>query len=81
MPVVDVTVAQMTGVWERVLHRPVEDQADFFLDLAGDSLKALQLTDAVGAEFGVPVDVSDLFDCPNAATLADLVRQRRGGGA
>jgi acyl carrier protein len=69
-------IEKMLSVWESVLHRPVEEGDDFFFDLGGDSLKALELMDAVSDEFGVDVGVADLFEAPTAASLVELAQHR-----
>jgi acyl carrier protein len=67
----------MLRVWELVFGYPVETDQDFFLDLGGNSLQALQLMDLVGVEFGVMVAVGELFDASTPAKLVAAVERLR----
>lgn len=73
----------MLGVWREVFGRPVSVGEDFFLDLGGNSLQAMQLVDAVVEAFGVPLSIADLFDRPTPGELVTVVEGLRdaGGGA
>jgi acyl carrier protein len=64
---------QMLRVWQGVFGRPVSAGEDFFLDLGGDSLQAVELVDAVVEAFGVPVSIADLFDRPTPGELVSVV--------
>jgi aryl carrier-like protein len=69
-------IEKVLPVWETVPHRPVEEGADLFLDPGGDSVKALELTDAASDESGADVGVGHLFEAPTAASLVELTRRR-----
>jgi acyl carrier protein len=70
---------RMARLWEIVFGREVADDEDFFLDLGGDSLQAVQLIDLVVAEFGVPASVADLFELSTPAELLSAVREPQAG--
>jgi acyl carrier protein len=70
---------RMTRLWEVVFGREVGDNEDFFLDLGGDSLQAVQLIDLVVTEFGVPASVADLFELSTPAELLSAVREPQAG--
>jgi acyl carrier protein len=72
---------KMVELWETVLGRPVLPDDDFFLELGGDSLQALQLVDSIVATFGVEVSVADLFERPTASQLASVVQELQARGA
>ncbi len=51
-------------------------RGDDFFTLGGDSLRALRLAGRVSAEFGVDLDVRDVFRHPTAASLARVLESR-----
>lgn len=65
-----VTEHDMVALWTRVLGRPVSATDDFFVDLGGNSIEALQVLDAVTEEFGVFVPPGTLFEQPTPSALA-----------
>jgi len=67
----------MLQVWELVIHRPVLEDQDFFLELNGDSLKAMELVDAIQDEFGVEIDVGDLFENPTPQLMCSSISARQ----
>lgn len=66
----------MLEIWELIIHRPVDEDQDFFLELGGDSLKAMELVDAIQDEFGVDIDVGDLFENPTPQLMCSSVSAR-----
>lgn len=71
----------MLRVWELVLHRSVSENQDFFFDLEGDSLKAMELIDQLGEEFDVELDAADLFENPTPAAMSTVVAGRSAAAA
>lgn len=63
----------MVRIWSQVLGRSVIATDDFFLDLGGNSIEALQLLDAVADEFGVYLAPGALFEQPTASALAAAI--------
>jgi amino acid adenylation domain-containing protein len=76
--------AVVTDVWCRVLRvRQVEDEQDFFDDLGGDSLTALQMTQQLGQRLGVTIPLRLLYRRPRFAgfvrEVVALVTRPAGG--
>ncbi|HJD81129.1 non-ribosomal peptide synthetase [Kitasatospora aureofaciens] len=70
--------AALVGLWTRILGRSgLGLDSNFFLS-GGQSLLAVQLAEAAGARFGVPVTMAMVFRAPTPAALAELVRQAGG---
>ncbi len=65
--------ARMLPLWVSVLDRPVGPDDDFFTDLGGGSLEALELLDRLLDEFGVLVTFQDLMANPTPVRLAGAV--------
>ena len=61
-------------IWQEVLGVPVSATDDFFLDLGGDSLKAMQLTDAVIERTGRECSIAVLFDHPTPAGFVEALQ-------
>ena len=70
----------VVAIWSQVFEREVGPDDDFFLDLDGDSMAALQVVSLVEDELGVEVTVTDLFQGPTPALLAAVVDGRRRAG-
>lgn len=64
---------RLCEIWERLLGRARVGVADNFFELGGHSLLATQVVAHVRSELGVRVTISDLFDNPTVARLADVV--------
>ncbi|GII76257.1 hypothetical protein Sru01_12390 [Sphaerisporangium rufum] len=71
--------AAVEKIWRDVLQvAEGEDDATFF-ELNGESISANRLTSRIEAEFGVRIEVGDLFEeDPDAAGLARMVADRLG---
>ncbi|MEU5949660.1 non-ribosomal peptide synthetase [Micromonospora sp. NPDC047465] len=67
---------RVLAVFRTVLGRPDLDPDTDFLDAGGDSLQALDVVTALGADHHVRVGVQDLFAHPTAARLARVVAAR-----
>ena len=64
----------LVGIWEDVLGvRPVGIRDDFF-DLAGHSLLAARMAEAVERASGRPVPLTTLFEAPTIERLAHVLR-------
>ncbi|MEV6415253.1 acyl carrier protein [Kribbella sp. NPDC051718] len=64
--------AQVRQIWSEVLGVDCEPSTTFF-DAGGNSLAAFRILARVEAEFGVQLDVYELFEDPTAAEFTDLV--------
>lgn len=62
-------------IWAEVLERRRIGIDDSFLDLGGDSLRAMQIVSRVRHAFGVDLGVRALFDAPTVRALAQAVEQ------
>ncbi|MNF43857.1 Linear gramicidin synthase subunit D [compost metagenome] len=51
-------------IWQQILGLATMAPADNFFELGGQSLQTIQIVNRLGAEFGVQVKVSDVFDHP-----------------
>ena len=65
---------RIADIWEQVLGRPVGAE-DAFVDVGGDSIRAVALTGALTNE-GMKVTVRELFAHPTVASLARLLTDR-----
>ncbi len=71
------TLSAMLAIWSQVFERELGPDDDFFLDLDGDSMAALQVVNLIEDELGAEVTVSDLFQGPTPALLAAVVDGQR----
>lgn len=70
----------MVAIWSQVFERDVSSDDDFFIDLDGNSMAALQVVSLVEDELGAEVTVTDLFEGPTPALLAAVVEAQRSSG-
>ncbi len=68
--------AQLAQVWAEVLGVERVGVFDSFLDLGGSSLLATQMISRLAPLCGAEIPLSELFDRPNIAALADLINAR-----
>jgi amino acid adenylation domain-containing protein len=61
---------RLTKLWQAVLGIESLGIHDNFFDLGGHSLRATKIIAAVRRDFGVPLDLRDLFNRPTVAELA-----------
>ncbi|WLQ16686.1 amino acid adenylation domain-containing protein [Hahella aquimaris] len=66
----------VADVWGEVLQQEVIGVRDNFFQLGGHSLLATQIIARLNQRFGASLTVRNLFECPNVAELAALVRER-----
>ena len=75
---------QVGTVVARILGYPDGEQVrqdQGFFDLGLDSMMAVDLVDALAGEYGVPLQVADVFDHPTISDLAALMLGRVDSGA
>ncbi|MFV2127294.1 SDR family NAD(P)-dependent oxidoreductase [Micromonospora sp. LOL_013] len=75
---------QVGAVVARILGHPDGEQVrqdQGFFDLGLDSMMAVDLVDALAGEYGVPLQVADVFDHPTVSDLAALMLGRVDSGA
>ena len=71
----DPELRAMAVVVAGVLKHPAIDPDDTFDDMAGDSLKALEVAVAIDEKLGITIDPADLLDdVPLGEVLMDYVR-------
>jgi acyl carrier protein len=63
------TARCMVAVWAEALGLHVDDDDDFFADLNGTSLRAVELIEAVCTEYGIDVEVDFVFDHPTPTEM------------
>lgn len=58
------TENRVGAIWQQILGLATMAPGDNFFELGGQSLQTIQIVNRLGAEFGVQVKVSDVFDHP-----------------
>ncbi|MGE4391008.1 MAG: amonabactin biosynthesis non-ribosomal peptide synthetase AmoF [Aeromonas sp.] len=58
------TENRVGAIWQQILGLATMAPTDNFFELGGQSLQTIQIVNRLGAEFGVQVKVSDVFDHP-----------------
>ncbi len=73
------TETVLAGIWSTLLGLPVEDIGAHrsFFELGGHSLRATTLVGKINREFGVALQLNDVFRCPTIAGLAHCIRTAR----
>ena len=67
---------QLVAIWERVLsRRPIGITDNFFSELGGDSLQAVQIFAEVDKAFGRRLPLATLFEAPTIEKLAQKISQ------
>jgi acyl-coenzyme A synthetase/AMP-(fatty) acid ligase/acyl carrier protein len=69
----------LAAIWARVLDVNPVGLHDTFIDLGGDSLKAMQIQNLVRRELAFDLMMIDLMDCPTVAALATRIQKREAG--
>ncbi|OOE65510.1 non-ribosomal peptide synthetase [Salinivibrio sp. IB868] len=58
------TESRVGAIWQQILGVSLIQSQDNFFELGGQSLQTIQIVNRLGAEFGVSIKVSDVFDRP-----------------
>lgn len=67
---------KLSLIWEELLHRKPKIDDDYFR-LGGDSLLATQLRNEIQGEFGVTVNLEELFKSSKLEDMAAMIEQMR----
>jgi len=67
------TERRLVRLWNEVLERERTGVLDDFLDIGGDSVRAVRIITRMQLEFGVRIDIVDFFDSASIRDLAVLV--------
>jgi len=71
------TVAAVVSLWSQYLpHRAIDPDDEFFA-LGGHSMMATRIVAALREQYGVQLDLVELFENPTAAGLAAVIDERR----
>ncbi len=70
----DVIELQLMTIWEKVLNQHGLSVHDNFFELGGHSLLALKLMSETQQQFDIQIPVSNLFQNPTIASLAEQLR-------
>jgi acyl carrier protein len=76
----DPTTRAVIRIWQDLLSTRVIGLDDTFVSLGGDSIRLLRLLSALRQEFGIELEVAELFQYSTARALSDFLRHRRGEG-
>lgn len=68
------TEEKLAQIWRDELGIYNIGAADDFLDLGGDSMTAVTITERIIIEFGISLSIIDFFDAATVRGLASLVR-------
>jgi amino acid adenylation domain-containing protein/FkbM family methyltransferase len=67
------TEKALIAIWSELLKTQDIDVSDDFFDLGGNSLLAIKAVSRIRDVFEVNLQLRDLFECPSAAQLAELI--------
>ncbi|RSN18186.1 phosphopantetheine-binding protein [Streptomyces sp. WAC 05977] len=67
---------RIEAIWKDVLDVQDIRQEDTFFELGGQSVTAVFVVERIEAEFGVSLDIGDLFEDPDLATFTQDVLSR-----
>lgn len=74
----DPVAANLAGIWGEILGVDGVGPDDDFFDLGGHSLSAVRMFGRIRKAYEVSLPLATLFEAPNVATLAALVRDKAG---
>ncbi|MDL9948687.1 amino acid adenylation domain-containing protein [Gordonia sp. ABSL11-1] len=74
------TEEAVAEAFSTVLRRGGRSRTDDFFALGGHSLLVTRLLNRLGEQFGVNLEMRDVFDRPTVAEIADMVDRRRDDG-
>jgi acyl carrier protein len=69
----------MIYIWSDALAQSVAYDDDFFADLHGNSLRAVELVETVAEHYGVDLEVDLVFDNPTPGQMYDAILQLHPG--
>jgi acyl carrier protein len=69
------TERDLIDLWNEVLGRKRTGVLDDFLDLGGDSIRAVQLITRIDIKFGVSLEIGTFFDTPSVRGVAALIEE------
>jgi len=64
------------GIWKEILDREQISIKDSFFEIGGQSIKAIRLINKISSEFGVKLEMRELFTTPVLEDQAILIRQK-----
>src|SRR5262249_40105836 len=73
--------AELATLWSEVLQVPRIGAEHSFVELGGDSLKAIRLVARIFRRFAVEIELPDLFPSGTVRSLAALIRAQRAVAA
>lgn len=71
---------KLADIWKEILEINNVLNSDNFFEKGGDSLKAIKLANLVQDEFNVEISLQVLFDKPQFAEMADVIREEKENG-
>jgi acyl carrier protein len=69
----------MRVLWEEVLETNVVGLEWDFFEMGGSSLLAVRLVDLIEEQYGVALDITDLYDHPTVHELVEFVESLSSG--
>jgi amino acid adenylation domain-containing protein len=72
----DALEMRLAELWKEILGAPDPGIRDNFFAVGGHSLLAVRMFSRIEREFGVPIELSMLFEAPTIETLAERIRDR-----
>lgn len=64
---------KLVQIWEEILKRRPIGIEDSFLEIGGNSIKAIQLISRIRKEFNTSFDVITLYECPTIAGIKEQI--------
>ena len=71
------TEEQLVLIWQKILGKQKIGVKDNFFDLGGHSLKVTRLAGQIQKEFGVIIQLKDVFSNPTIEAVSDIIRANR----
>ena len=72
----DPTEVALAGIWAEVIGVAVDGRDDDFFQVGGHSLSATSVASRVSRCFGIDFTISDVFESPTLAGMAEILRDR-----
>ncbi|MES2733434.1 MAG: non-ribosomal peptide synthase/polyketide synthase [Bacteroidota bacterium] len=67
----------LVDIWQRLLEMDKIGMNDDFFELGGHSLLSIRLTSAIRNELGIELSLTDVFEYPTIASLAEILQVRK----